>query len=123
MRPEQGKTAATAPPDGAAAEAPGGIDPDGLADVVAERVVSCLRSLVLKRFLSVVEAAEFSGLSADSIRTLLAGGRLTGYRPVAGRVVVDREELLAFIRSSTKAPRRRRGAYERTGARNGEGYK
>lgn len=42
------------------------------------------------RFITVSRAAEYADLSQESIRRLLASGRLTALRPVRGRVLVGR---------------------------------
>lgn len=61
------------------------------------------------RWLSVDDAAEYSGLGAKSIRRLLASGSLTAHRPIRGRVVIDREQLDNYIRTSTAEQRVGRG--------------
>jgi len=62
-----------------------------------------------RRYMAVTEAAEYAGISNESIRRLLATKKLTAYRPVPGRVVVDRLELDALIRgSATKREKRSR---------------
>jgi len=53
-----------------------------------------------QRFLTVGQAATYSGLSAESIRRLLAAGKLSPLRPVAGRVLIDRQQLDSLILSS-----------------------
>jgi excisionase family DNA binding protein len=89
------------------------IDLDTLVDLLAKRLDARLGASARQRYLSVADAATYSGLSPDSVRSMLASGKLTGYRPVAGRVVIDRKELDALIQSSTRHPRRGRGHYER----------
>jgi len=64
---------------------------------------------VEKRWLAVEDAAKYSSLSVESIRRMLSSGRLTAHRPVRGRVIVDRSELDAVIRSSTGPSHRGRG--------------
>jgi excisionase family DNA binding protein len=66
-----------------------------------------------RRFLKVSEAANYSGLSEESLRRLLAAGKLTSHRPVAGRVLVDRRQLDALILASHQLPQKRRGVYHR----------
>ena len=61
------------------------------------------------RFLGVDAAAEHASLSPESIRRLIAGGRLTALRPVRGRVVVDVRQLDALVLASTTLPRTGRG--------------
>lgn len=61
------------------------------------------------RFLSVAGAASYASLSEESIRKLLAAGKLTPLRPVRGRVVIDRHELDAFVLSCDQRLRRGRG--------------
>ncbi len=62
-----------------------------------------------QRYLGVTGAARYSGLSEESIRRLLATRKLTGYRPIAGRVLIDRRELDALIRAADGRPRAGRG--------------
>jgi excisionase family DNA binding protein len=83
-----------------------------IADLLAER----LAGIPPKRFFGVAEAAAYCGLGPDSIRSLIAGGKLSGHRPVPGRVLIDRRELDSLIASSTAAPRGGRGKYHRGGA-------
>jgi excisionase family DNA binding protein len=53
-----------------------------------------------RRYTTIKGAAEYSGVSERTIRRLIARQRLTAFRPVAGRVLVDLRELDAAIRSS-----------------------
>jgi hypothetical protein len=71
------------------------------------------------RWLPIDAAANYSGLSAQSLRRLLAGGKLVAHRPVPGRVLIDRRALDALIGGSTGRPRSRRG--RRAGGREGSG--
>ena len=50
-----------------------------------------------------------------SIRRMLASGKLQAFRPVRGRVLIDREQLDSVITASTSTPRRRRGIRLATG--------
>ena len=94
---------------------PASIDLDALAEAVAEKLAERLASLSAKRYFSVQESATYTGLSVDSIRSLLSSGKLSGYRcAVAGRVLVDRKELDALVQGSTKRPRQGRGRYDRS---------
>lgn len=52
------------------------------------------------RFLSIDQAARHAGLSPKSIRRMLAAGKLTAYRPVKGRVLIDRLQLDQAILAS-----------------------
>jgi len=67
------------------------------------------------RFLSVKAAAAYASLSADSVRRLIQSGKLNGYKPVSGKVLVDRRELEACILASTGRVRHGRG-HSRRGA-------
>jgi excisionase family DNA binding protein len=91
------------------------IDLDALADALASRLGERLDAANARRFFSVSRAAEYADISTDSIRSLLAAGKLTALRPVPGRVVIDRRELDALLAASTRQPRRGRGAYDRNG--------
>ncbi|MBN2475659.1 MAG: excisionase family DNA-binding protein [Pirellulales bacterium] len=62
-----------------------------------------------QRYLTVAGAAAYTGLSPDSIRALIEQGRLTALRPVRGRILVDRDEVDAVVRSATGRPARGRG--------------
>lgn len=62
-----------------------------------------------QRWLTVEQAASYSGVSAKSIRRLLSSGQLTPYRPCRGRILIDRRQLDAVISSATSTPRRGRG--------------
>jgi excisionase family DNA binding protein len=88
---------------------PSPIDPEALAAVVASRLAERLAELSAKRYFSVLEAATYTGLSSDSVRSLLASGKLTGLRPVPGRVLIDRKEIDALMRSASRPPSRGRG--------------
>jgi excisionase family DNA binding protein len=100
----------------------GAIDLDALADAVARKVADQLVGRPAPRYLTVVQAADYTALSQDSIRALLAGGKLTALRPVAGRILIDKQELDALLRSSTRRPSRGRGQRRaRLGADGGPG--
>jgi len=73
------------------------------------------------RYLSIDGAADYVSLSADSVRRLIAAGRLSPYRPVRGKILVDRLELEAVIRSSTGRVRNSRGAAAGAAARRRNG--
>ncbi|MBY0587218.1 helix-turn-helix domain-containing protein [bacterium] len=62
-----------------------------------------------RRWATIPQAAEYTGLSPTSVRRLISGGHLTAHRPVKGRVLIDLRELDGLIESSTSTPRRRRG--------------
>jgi excisionase family DNA binding protein len=53
-----------------------------------------------RRWLTVSAAAGYSGLSEPSVRRLLATGRLTGYRPVRKRILIDKMQLDSVIETS-----------------------
>ena len=97
---------------GCAANGPS-VDLDALVDAVVQKLAERLASFSQKRYLTVQHAAEYADLSADTIRSLLSSGKLTGLRPVPGRVLVDRRELDSLLQGSTKRPRRGRGSYDR----------
>jgi excisionase family DNA binding protein len=65
-----------------------------------------------KRFATVGEVAEFTGLSEGTIRNLLAMRQLTSFRPVPGRVLLDLREVEKFIKqSATRQSTRGRKPY------------
>ena len=51
------------------------------------------------RWLTIQAAADYCGLSAESIRRLLSARKLTAHRPVKGRILIDRGELDALIQA------------------------
>ena len=53
-----------------------------------------------KGYVSIDEAAAYTGLSAGTIRNLLATLELTAFRPVPGRIVLDIREVERFVRKS-----------------------
>ena len=62
-----------------------------------------------QRYQTIAHSAAYADLSEESIRRLIAAGKLTALRPVRGRILIDRHELDAVIRASTKSPRTGRG--------------
>jgi len=80
-----------------------------LAVAISDRLAARFDEWQVKRFFTVKQAAIYSALSSDSIRNLLAAGKLTPLRPVRGRIIIDRRELDALILSSTGRQRRGRG--------------
>jgi excisionase family DNA binding protein len=93
---------------------PPDFDLDNLADALADRLAERFAALAQRRYMSVADAAAYTSLSTDAIRCLLARTKLTAYRPIAGRVLIDRLELDALMASSTRRPRRGRGVYTRS---------
>jgi len=68
----------------------------------------------MKGYVTVADAAEFTGLSVATIRNLLATRELTPYRPVPGRIVIGLDELDKFVRrTGGKASTRGRKATNR----------
>ena len=67
------------------------------------------------RFLGIGEAAAHVGLSDESIRRLIAAGKLTPLRPVRGKVLLDRLELENYVLNSTSIPRTGRGMAKAAG--------
>jgi excisionase family DNA binding protein len=86
---------------------------EAIAEAVVIKLVERLGELAQQRYLTVAHAARYADLSSDTIRSLISSGRLTGLRPVRGRVLIDRRELDALLASCTRAPRTGRGRYER----------
>ena len=54
----------------------------------------------IQRYLSIAQAASYAGVSEESIRRLLGSGKLSAYRPVGGRVVIDLQQLNELILAS-----------------------
>jgi excisionase family DNA binding protein len=65
----------------------------------------------VQRYLSVETAAAYCGISPESVRRLLSGGKLTALRPLKGRILIDRLQLDALVQASTVTPRRGRGRH------------
>jgi len=65
------------------------------------------------RFLSVKAAAMYTELSEDSIRRMLERGALTAFRPVKGKILIDRQQLDSTILGSSSRPRSGRGLHRR----------
>jgi excisionase family DNA binding protein len=51
------------------------------------------QEVVPRRYLSVKQAAQYSGLAPVTIRRLIRAGRLRGRRPGARRVLIDRRDI------------------------------
>jgi excisionase family DNA binding protein len=75
-------------------------------DAIAELLA---KSINVARWMSISDAAGYSGLSKRSLERLLAGGKLSAHRPVRGRLLIDRLELDSLIAGATAAPRKGRG--------------
>lgn len=87
---------------------PNDINTESLAQAIIEHIESKLTT-PSQRFFGVADAAKYAGLSEDSVRSLISAGKLTGLRPVGGRVLIDKQELDSLILTSTKRPPRGRG--------------
>lgn len=73
------------------------MDVDALAEAIATHLAA--RSLEGRRWLTVKQAAQYSGLSVASIRRLLDAGKLQRHKPM-GRLLLDRRAIDALIQSS-----------------------
>lgn len=89
--------------------------PETLAVSVADldALVSRLLTRSDRRYMTIPTAAIYTDLSEESIRRLLSSGKLHGYRPVKGRILVDRVELDAVVKGATAEPRKGRGLHRR----------
>ena len=67
-----------------------------------------------RRYGSLKRAAAESDLSIPSLRRLIAAGKLKAYRPIAGKILVDRRELASLIAASTVTRRTGRGKKRKT---------
>jgi excisionase family DNA binding protein len=54
------------------------------------------------RFISLADAEPYCGLSTETLRRLIRAGRLRAYKPVAGRVLLDRLQLEEVILASAR---------------------
>jgi len=94
---------------------PGDATPGPFIAALAEQLADRLRSVLdqakpAAKWLTIQDASKYCGLSSDSIRRLIDAGDLRAYRPVGGRVLVDRAELDEFIIGTAGCrPRRGRG--------------
>jgi excisionase family DNA binding protein len=84
------------------------LDLDALAAAIADKLADRLAAPT-QRYLGVAEAARYTGLSADSVRSMIAGGKLTALRPVPGRIVLDKRELDSVVQGATRRPATGRG--------------
>jgi excisionase family DNA binding protein len=66
-----------------------------------------------KRYGTIPQAATYTGLSEKSIRRMISRGRLVGYRPVSGRILIDYRELDAAIKATANNPSGRGQALHR----------
>jgi excisionase family DNA binding protein len=80
-------------------------------ELLATKLDSVLERMAAppQRFLTVDDTATYTGLSVESVRKLLAGGKLRALRPVKGRIVIDRNEIDSLVLSSDAQPRVGRG--------------
>ena len=76
-----------------------------------ERAIEAAFTRAGRRWLSVASAAEYSDLSTESVRRLIASGKLAAHRPVRGKILIDRLQLDSLIAASTGRLRRGRGRH------------
>jgi excisionase family DNA binding protein len=55
--------------------------------------------------MAIERTVRYTGLGENTIRRLVRQGLLTGHRPTPGRVLIDKGELDALIKSAANAPR------------------
>lgn len=77
--------------------------------VITRDALAELLAKATARWQALNSASSYSGLSVPTLRRMLASGLLTAYRPVKGRVLIDRFQLDNLISSSTATPRKGRG--------------
>jgi excisionase family DNA binding protein len=80
-------------------------------DTLAAKIdqLSARSQSVDRRFMTIERAAHYTDLSEKSMRRMISEGRLNAYRPVRGRILIDRHELDAAILGSGGQPRTGRG--------------
>jgi len=88
------------------------IDVKAIADRISAELAERI-GLASQRFLTVRQAANYVGVSEDSIRSMLLSRKITARRPVGGRILICRKELESAILASTNKPRRGRGSGRR----------
>jgi hypothetical protein len=64
--------------------------------------VQAAEQTLAPRFLSLADAESYCGLSSETLRRLIRAGKLRSFKPVAGRVLVDRLQLDEVILASAR---------------------
>ena len=64
-----------------------------------DRLEEIVRGTVQQRFLNIVQASKYSGLSQKSIRRMIDAGKLKAHKPNK-RVLIDRLALDSMIQAS-----------------------
>lgn len=57
-----------------------------------------------RKYVSIAETSVYTGLSASTIRNLIARQELTVYRPVPGRTMLSIEEIDRYMRRAKNKP-------------------
>lgn len=81
-------------------------------DDVADRLEQRLSALIASPYpewMSVATFAKYADMSEESARKLISTGDLTAYRPLKGKILINRREADNVIRSRTSTPRVGRG--------------
>jgi excisionase family DNA binding protein len=80
--------------------------PNALIETLAQRVAGIvlerLEATSSRRWLTVDQAADYTGRSEEAVRGLVKRGALTAYKP-DGRLQLDRHELDAWMRGAPDA--------------------
>lgn len=86
-------------------------DLGGQVDVIQKKLDRLLaeRASGQQRFLGLTAAAHYCDLSPESLRRMIAAGKIRAFRPVRGKILIDTRELDSVILASTSTPRFGRG--------------
>jgi len=84
-----------------------------LLEAILNRLDALTDRTEVQRFMGVKSAAAYADLSEDSVRELIRRGDLTDYRPLKGKILLDREQLDRLVLGSTTRPRTGRGISRR----------
>ena len=74
-----------------------------------DRILKLKTQELIGHYISVKNAAIYTGLSDKTVRRLISSGKLVGYRPARGKILLRRAELDAYITSCTQTLRKGRG--------------
>lgn len=61
-----------------------------------------------KKFLTIKEAATYLSLCYESVRRIIAAGRINVHRPLPGKTLISTAELDSYMRSSVNSRGRRK---------------
>lgn len=68
-----------------------------------------IATAVKRRWVGIHGAADYIDHSVETVRRLISAGKITAYRVVRGKILIDINELDNLVLTSTSRPRRSRG--------------